>query len=176
MPRLFLGDISPGSLVSLFGDNLADNTYQGSQLLDTNSHFLTSVAGVSVSVNGVNAPLFLCQPGANQFPGALGNRARHGGDCAGDARQRESNVETITIANTASPSMFLNNLTTGVAWVTGTAAEGCPTSQCPVQAGNIYQLWANGLGPKNLPEQDGVGDGATNMNDLSVVGGPAVAS
>jgi hypothetical protein len=24
------------------------------------------------------------------------------------------------------------------------------------QAGSVYQLWANGLGPKNAPEQDGV--------------------
>jgi hypothetical protein len=82
-------------------------------------------------------------------------------------------VETITIASTASPSMFLNNYTTGVAWVTGTVAEGCPATQCAVQAGGEYQLWANGLGPKNLPEQDGVGDGATTLNDLSVVGGTA---
>ena len=85
----------------------------------------------------------------------------------------QSNVEPITIASTAAPSMFLNNYTTGVAWVTGTAAEGCPISQCAVQAGGTYQLWANGLGPKNLPEQDGVGDGATTINDLSVVGGTA---
>jgi uncharacterized protein (TIGR03437 family) len=69
--------------------------------------------------------------------------------------------------------MFLNNYTTGVAWVTGTASEGCPTTQCAVQGGGVYQLWANGLGPKNLPEQDGVADAATNLNDLSVVGGTA---
>ncbi len=30
----YLGDIAPGSLASLFGGNLADGSYQGSQLLD----------------------------------------------------------------------------------------------------------------------------------------------
>jgi len=63
----FLGDIAPGSLISLFGYNLADNTYQGSQVLDTNNHFLTSVAGVSVSVNSVNAPLTYVAPGQINF-------------------------------------------------------------------------------------------------------------
>jgi len=169
----FLGDIAPGSLVSLFGNNLADNTYSGSQVLDSNNHFLKSVAGVSVSVNGVSAPLTYVSPGQINFqvpwetaPGLAVNvqvtRASAG-----------SNVEAITIASMASPSMFLNNLTTGVAWVTGTAAEGCYYSQCAPQAGNTYELWANGLGPKNLAQQDGVGDGATNLNDLSVVGGTA---
>ena len=39
--------------------------------------------------------------------------------------------------------------------------------------GSTYQLWANGLGPKNLPELDGVPDAATDLNDLTVVGGTA---
>ncbi|MGB7762768.1 MAG: glycoside hydrolase family 3 C-terminal domain-containing protein, partial [Bryobacteraceae bacterium] len=169
----FLGDIAPGSLVSLFGNNLADNTYQGSQVLDSNNHFLTSVAGVGVSVNNVNAPLTFVSPGQINFqvpwetaPGPAVNVQVTRAGVTG-------NVEAITIASTAAPSMFLNSYTTGVAWVTGTAAQGCLISQCTVQAGGTYQLWANGLGPKNLPEQDGVGDGATNINDLSVAGGTA---
>ena len=170
----FLGDIAPGSLVSLFGSNLADNTYQGPQVLDGNNNFLTSVAGVSVSVNGVNAPLTYVSLGQINFqvpwetaPGLAVNVQVTRGSA-------QSNVEAITIASTASPSMFINDPSTGVVWVTGTAAEGCSIiTQCAVQAGNTYQLWANGLGPKNLPEQDGVGDAATNINDLSVVGGTA---
>jgi len=169
----FLGDIAPGSLATLFGDNLADSTYQGSQVLDGNNHFLTSVAGVSVSVNGVNAPLVYVSPNQIDFqvpwetvPGTAVNIQVTRGST-------QSAVEQITIASTAAPSMFLNNTSTGVAWVTGTVAEGCPISQCAVQVGSVYQLWANGLGPKNVPEQDGEGDGATNVNDLSVVGGTA---
>jgi beta-glucosidase len=168
----FLGDIAPGSLATLFGSNLADGVYQGSQVVDSNSHFLTAVAGVSVSVSGGNAPLTYVSPTQINFQvpwetvlGTVNVQVTNAG--AG------SNVEPITIASTAAPSMFLNDYSTGVAWITGTAAEGCPISQCATQAGNTYQLWANGLGPKNAPEQDGVGDGAPTLNGLSVVGGTA---
>jgi beta-glucosidase len=173
----FLGDIAPGSLVSLFGSNLADGTYSPSQLLNSSGAYVnsfTSPAGntVSVSVNGTNAPLTFISPGQINFQvpwEILPSTAVNVQVTRGSAT---SNVEAITIANTAAPSMFLNNLTTGVAWVTGgTEAEGCDRSQCTVQAGNVYTLWANGLGPKNLAEQDGVGDGATTINDLSVLGG-----
>jgi len=167
----FLGDIAPGSLASLFGSNLADNTYQGSQVLDSNNHFLTSVAGVGVSVNGVNAPLTFVSPGQINFQVPWETAPSTAVNVQVTRGSAQSNVETVTMTNTSSPSMFLNNLSTGVAWVTGTVAEGCPTTQCTMQAGNTYQLWANGLGPKILPEQDGVGDGATNINDLSVLGG-----
>jgi beta-glucosidase len=169
----YLGDIAPGGLASLFGYNLADNTYQGSQVVDANNRFLTQVAGVSVSVNGQNAPLYFVSPGQINFQVPWEIAPSPAVTVQVTRASVPSNVETITIANTASPSMFLNNYTTGVAWITGTVAEDCPASQCTVQAGNTYQLWANGLGPKNLPEQDGVGDTATNLNDLSVVGGPS---
>jgi beta-glucosidase len=166
----YLGDIAPGSLASLFGSNLADGIYQGSQMLDANNHFLTSVDNVSVSVNGFAAPLVYLSPGQINFqvPWEASGLAvnvqvtRNG---------VPSNVEPITMWSIASPSVFLNDTTTGVAWVTGTMEEGCPTTQCAVQAGSTYQLWANGLGPKNVAEQDGVGDGATNISDLSVIGG-----
>jgi beta-glucosidase len=168
----FVGDIAPGSLATLFGSNLADGVYQGSQVVDSNNHFLTAVAGVSVSVNGVNAPLIYVGPAQINFQvpwetalGAVNVQVTN--------PSAVSNVEPITIASTAAPSLFLNDYSTGVAWVTGTAAEGCPISQCAIQAGNTYQLWANGLGPKNAPEQDGVGDGATTINGLSVIGGTA---
>ncbi|MGO9228285.1 MAG: glycoside hydrolase family 3 C-terminal domain-containing protein [Bryobacteraceae bacterium] len=169
----FLGDLSPGSLASLFGDNLADNTYQGAQVLDSNNHFLTSVAGVTVSVNGVNTPLIYVSPTQINFQVPWETAPSTSVSVQVTRAGVQSNVETITIASTAAPSMFLNDTSTGVAWITGTPTEGCPITQCAVQAGSTYQLWANGLGPKNLPEQDGVGDSATNLNDLSVVGGPA---
>jgi beta-glucosidase len=169
----YLGDIAPGSLATLYGNNLADNTYQGSQLLDSNNHFVTSLAGVSVSVNGVNAPLIYVSPTQISFQVPWETAPSTAVSVQVTRAGAQSNMETITIASTASPSMFLNNYSTGMAWVTGTASEGCPNIQCAVQAGGVYQLWANGLGPKNQPEQDGVGDGATSLNDLSVVGGIA---
>ena len=154
----FTADIAPGSLASLFGTNLADNTYQGSQVLDGNNHFLTSVAGVSVSVDGVNAPLIYVSPGQINFQVPWETPLSEAVKVQVTLDGAQSNIEPITLASTAAPSMFLNNYSTGVAWVTGgTAAEGCTRSQCTVQAGNVYTLWANGLGPKNITLQDGVG-------------------
>ncbi len=166
------GDIAPGSLATLYGKNLADGTYQGSQVQDSNGNFLTSVDNVTVSVNNVNAPLIYVSPTQINFqvpwetlPGTAVNvQVARGGVT--------SNVENITIASTASPSMFLNNYTTGVAWITGgTASEGCNASQCTVQANNYYTLWANGLGPKSPAEQDGVV--STPLGPVWVVGGAA---
>lgn len=129
----YLGAISPGSLATLYGSNFAD--------------------GVTVSVDGVNAPItFVSATQINiqvpweTVPGVAVNIkvTRDGVD---------SNIEPVTIAATTSPSMFLSEFTNGVAWVTG---AGCVTTECTVVPGTVYQLWANGLGPKNSPLQDGV--------------------
>jgi uncharacterized protein (TIGR03437 family) len=142
-------------------------------VLDANNHFVSSVAGIGVSVNGRNAPLIYVSPTQINFQvpwetplsSAVTVQVTRAGALSGVAR--------IAIVSAASPSLFLNNYSTGVAWVTGTAAEGCATTQCAVQVGGIYQLWANGLGPKTQAEQDGVGDGATTLAGLTVAGGTA---
>jgi len=169
----YTANIAPGGLASLFGANLADGIYQGSQVLDGNGHFVTSVAGVGVSVNGVNAPLTYVSPAQINFQVPWETPLSAAVTVQVTRNSVASNTQQIAIASVASPSVFLNNYSTGVAWVTGTAAEGCATTQCAVQAGGEYQLWANGLGPKNQAEQDGVGDGATTIDALSVVGGTA---
>src|ERR1035438_8268260 len=120
----YLGEIAPGSLATLFGNNLADNTYQGSQVLDSNNHFATSVAGVSVSVNGMNAPLIYVSPTQINFQVPWETALSTAVAVQVTRATVQSNVETITIPSTASPSMFLNDYTTGVAWVTGTVSEG----------------------------------------------------
>jgi len=153
----YLGDIAPGSLVSLFGNNLADGIYQVPQVQDSSGNFLTSVGGTSVSVKGMNAPLIYVSPTQINFQVPWETPTGTAVNVQVARGSATSNTELVTIASAASPSMFLNNYTTGVAWITGgTADEGCTASQCAVQAGNYYTLWANGLGPKSPAEQDGV--------------------
>ena len=147
----YLGTLAAGSLATLYGSNLAD----AERLISPapGAGFPTSVAGITVSVNGVNAPLTFVSATQINFqvpweivPGTAVNIkvTRSGVD---------SNVEPITIAATTSPSMFLSEFRNGVAWVTG---AGCETTECAVQAGAEYQLWANGFGAKNAAQQDGV--------------------
>src|SRR6266853_735844 len=163
----FLGSIAPGGLAVLYGQNLADDVYP----VSATRGFPTSVGGVTVNVNGVFAPLIFLSPTQINFqvpwetvPGTAVNVTvtRNGVD---------SNVEPITIASTTSPSLFLNEYTNGVVWVTGT---GCETVECTVQAGAEYVLWGNGFGPKNSPLQDGLpATYSGSLTPLEVPGGPA---
>jgi len=164
----YLGSISPGSLASVFGTSLA-GAAQAAQF--TNGSFPTQVAGVTVSVNGVNAPLIYVSPGQINFqipwetaPGVLVPVTVTWNGVT-------SLPENATIASTSSPSFFMSEYVNGVAWVNGAVADGCatPTAECAVKAGSTYQLWANGLGPMTSPLQDGVP--ATGA--MQVPGGPS---
>ena len=151
----YLGVISPGSLAAVYGNNLADAVH-ATQAPD--GSFPTSAAGVTVSVNGVNAPLVYVSPTQINFQVPWGTAPGLAVPVKVTWNSVDSNVEQVTIASTASPSFFLSEFVNGVAWVTGNVADGCPTpaSECLVKAGSTYQLWANGLGPKTSPLQDGV--------------------
>jgi len=147
----YLGTVAPGALAVLYGTNLADNTYQN--VIDANGNFVKTLAGVTVAVDGVAAPLTYVSATQINFqipwetvPGVAVNVQVTRNTSA-------SPIETITIAANASPSMFFEDFTNGIAWMTG---AGCETAECSAQAGTVYQLWANGLGPKNALEQDGV--------------------
>jgi len=167
----YLGTVAPGALAALYGANLADNTYRDATAAD--GSFVKTLGGVSVTVDGVPAALTYVSPAQINFqlpwettPGVAVN-------VQVTRNSVTSAVETITIANNASPSMFLNDFTDGIAWMTG--AQGCEATQCNTAVtGTEYQLWANGLGPKNAPEQDGVPVVFTggSLDPLQVAGGP----
>ena len=165
----YLGEISPGSLAVVYGNNLADGVHATQQADGT---FPTSAAGVTVSVNGVNAPLIYLSPTQINFQIPWGTAPGLAVPVKVTWNSVDSNVEPVTIASTSSPSFFLSEFVNGVAWVTGSAADGCatPVTECLVRAGSTYQLWANGLGPKTSPLQDGV---PAPLAALQVPGGPA---
>jgi uncharacterized protein (TIGR03437 family) len=145
----YLGAISPGSVATVYGSNFTDGaTYQAA----ANPNFGTQLSGVAVTVDSTPAPVIFASPSQINFqvpwetvPGLAVNVkvTRDGAD---------SQIETVTIAAPASPSFFLSEFTNGVAWMTG---AGCEQTGCAATPGNEYQLWANGLGPKNGASQDG---------------------
>jgi uncharacterized protein (TIGR03437 family) len=172
----YLGSLAAGSLATLYGNNLADAQYPISPA--PGAGFPTSVAGVTVSVNGVNAALTYVSATQINFQVPWETAPSAGSLQLGTAVNLkvtrngvDSNVEPITIASAASPSMFLSELDNGIAWITG---AGCETTECVVQAGTAYQLWGNGFGAKNAAQQDGV-PAAYNgsLTPLAVPGGPA---
>ncbi|HTQ56936.1 MAG TPA: family 16 glycosylhydrolase [Bryobacteraceae bacterium] len=167
----FLGTVAPGGLAVIYGNNLAGGTYSGTQVTDNAGNFLTTVGDVSVTVGGTPAALtYVSATQINfQIPWEVtpGTAVNVQVTRAGTPSQNE----TITIAADTAPSMFLEDYTTGIAWMTG---PGCETSECGAQTGGVYQLWANALGPKNAAEQDGVpAVYAGSLTPLEVPGGNA---
>jgi uncharacterized protein (TIGR03437 family) len=148
----YLGAISPGSLAVVYGTNLAGAEH----LIQASPNFPTSVAGVSVSVNGVLAPLIYVSPGQINFQ-VPWETPVGSAPVVVTWNGAQSSAEIATVAATASPSFFLSEYVNGVVWMTGALADGCPTvaSECSPKAGAIYQLWANGLGPVSSALQDG---------------------
>ncbi len=139
----YLGTMAPGGLAALFGQNLADNTYANT--FDTSAgKFPTTVAGVSVSVNGVNAPLTYVSATQINFqipwettPGPTVN-------IQVTRNSATSNVEPVMIEANTSPSVFIKDYTTGAVFATPNAGT------------DRYTLWGNGFGPKTSSSPDGV--------------------
>jgi uncharacterized protein (TIGR03437 family) len=167
----YLGSMSPGSLAAVFGSNLADAVHQISAPAAGQS-FPTNLNGVTVSVNGVLAPLIYVSPTQINFQIPWETQTGLAVPIKVTWNTVDSNIEPVTISSTASPSFFLSEFVNGVAWVTGASADGCasPVSECAVQAGSSYQLWANGLGPKTAALQDGI---PAPIAALQVPGGPS---
>jgi uncharacterized protein (TIGR03437 family) len=155
----FGSPLAPGSLAALFGSGLADAVHQG--LFDPSRNaFPTAVAGVSVSVNEINAPLTYTSPGQINFQVPWETPVAPAAVAVQVTRDAvASNAQAVTISAT-SPSAFAVN---GVAIVT------CFNSA--VTAGAVCTLWGNGFGGTNSPQQDGVPASASApLNALSASG------
>ena len=134
----FAAQLTPGSLATVFGTGLADDVY-GSLFDTTQNAFSSSVAGVSVQVEGHAAPLTFVSP--NQINFQVPWQTPMGPATAGVQVIRNSlpsNTETLTLTPTA-PSVF--ELPPS-AWFTpsgpGTAIVTCSGVNCT--------LWGNGFG------------------------------
>ena len=135
----YLGTMAPGSLASLWGTNLADNTYNNTF---SNGAFPTSVAGVSVTVNGNAAPLTYV--GSSQINFQIPWETQPGVANVQVVRNKiGSNIEPVTIQGATAPSAFIADFTTGAVFATNCTAGVCT-------------LWGNGFGPKNGASVDGV--------------------
>ncbi len=150
-----LGSIAPGSLATVYGQDLSGSVEGG---LFANGAFVTSSsAGVTVNVNGVNAPLTYVSPSQINFqlpwetqlaPDTVNITVANAGGV--------SNAEPVTITSTA-PSVF--------------------ATQC---AGTNCTAWGNGFGRKGGPVPNGspytVASAATNSCALSIAGAPVPVS
>ena len=149
---------APGSIVSIFGTNFASSLAQASTV-----PLSTSLGGVSVTFNGIAAPLFFVSPmqiNAQLPAGLTGTTASIVVRQAGGT----STARTIAI-NQVAPNIFtLNQQGTGQGAVfhanslTLAARAGAFAPQFesrPARAGDVLTVFTNGLGPVDPPLQDG---------------------
>jgi len=162
-----LAGLAPGALATLYGSQLSDGT---PTIVFTNS-FPRKAGVVTVSVNGVDAPLIYVSPTQINFQIPWETPVGTSVPIVVMRDTTPSAPVAVSIAAAEAPSIFLNDPANGIAWVTGAQ---CVDTECAIQAGAVYQLWANGLGPKNASSEDGVpAVDSGSLTPLEVPGSPA---
>jgi uncharacterized protein (TIGR03437 family) len=147
--------LAPGSYITIKGTYLSDTT----QVFSTSS-LPVSLSTVSVSFDGGGLSL----PGHLHFvsPGQINvqvpwefqgqSSVAMKVTVAGNTADLQSNVYTVPLANYA-PAFFLNSGTVADALDNTTGA--LITTANPAAAGEVLQLYANGLGPVTNPPSSG---------------------
>ncbi len=155
-----MGTISPGALATVYGTNLADAIYP--DLFAEGAFASSTSSGVTVSVNGVNAPLIYVSPTQINFqvPWEV-PLAPAVANVVVTQEGMSSFGEPVTVTP-AAPSVFLNYLS-GVA-LTSVYLGG------PITAGATCTLYGNGFGVKNGLHVDGVPADPSNLTGIEVPG------
>lgn len=149
---------APGSIVSIFGTNLASSTSVASSV-----PLSTSLGGTSVTFNGnLQAPLYFAGP--LQINAQLPSGLSAGTATVTVTTSAGTSAPKTVQVGSFSPSIFtVNQAGTGQGWVlfANTATVAAPGgaipgfSSQPAKAGDILTIYANGLGPVMPPVADG---------------------
>lgn len=167
------GGVAPGSIVSIFGANLANQTASAAAV-----PLPTSLANVSsVTFNGVNAPLYFVSSGLinAQVPWNVLPAGTGGGTV---------NVIVTTSAGSASQSVAIvaampgvftvgsSGLGQGIATDNSDGAIAAPSGSIanvathPIPIGDYLILWCTGLGAVDTPLSNGGNTGGAIVNTL----------
>jgi uncharacterized protein (TIGR03437 family) len=171
------GRAAPGSIVSIFGSRIASSVAgTATSTLSTQIPLATSLGGVSVTFNGVEAPLFAVIGTANfdqvnaQVPWNVNVSS---GQLEMTVRRGTDSTTTMVPAADAQPGIFTLQFGPGPAIVTNVAfaggpagvvngsfahapgtvcgalgnPPGCTASEQPATIGGIVTIWCTGLGP-----------------------------
>jgi uncharacterized protein (TIGR03437 family) len=146
--------VSPGSIASLFGLNLATTTTLG-----TSTPPLTMLAGTELLIDGIPAPLFYVSPSQINFQAPVG--------ISGTSAEA---VVTFNGASSLAISMNVAPLTPGI-FSSGTGQGAVlnqdfsiNSAQNPAPAGSAIMIYATGLGPTNPPFVTGQAGGTSPPN------------
>jgi uncharacterized protein (TIGR03437 family) len=160
--------LAPGSIVSLFGDRFASGL-----VVSSTPALPTSLSNVSVTFNGIAAPLYFVSPKQinAQVPiGITGSTVQ----VQVRASNGQSDIRTLS-GGIYSPAIYtLTQSGSGQAIVTFAdtstlvAPRGATPDSRPARAGDIVTIYANGLGPVTPAIESGVNScGGTCAPDFS---------
>lgn len=147
---------APGSLVTLLGTGMAASTAAA-----TSFPLPVSLAGVSVYVNGVNAPLIYVSPAQINFQMPWGARA---GTATVTllASGTQSNVLTFPVS-AAAPGVFA-----GAVLVSATGQAAVAAKGRAIHAGEYLTVLATGLGAVSTTPDDGAALADFTLDSLTV--------
>ncbi len=151
----FTHDVEPGQLATVFGKTLLAGKYFASNL-----PLPTTLNGVSVTVNGLAAPLLYADPGQVNFQIPWETQT-------GQATVKLSNGNAASLASTftvtqAAPGIFTYGNNRAVAQNYPSGALNGPNS--PAGAGNVITVYLTGIGPVTVPGSDGVATPTTMLS------------
>ena len=170
--------VAPGSLVSIFGDNLATQLASASTV-----PFSTSLGGVSVTFGGIPAPL------RDVVPGSAGARAQINAQLpwnllGGPVQGSTQIIVTVNGVSSAAQTVPLAELAPGIYSIppgVGNAIAVLPDGTIaapvgsipgfqtrPAKAGEAIFFYANGLGPVDSRIADGADSTDRLRNTLTV--------
>ena len=158
--------VAPGSLVSIFGDNLASQVAVASSI-----PFSVALAGVSVTFNDVSAAISDVTPGSPtsrsqvnvQIPWEALGGLTEGSVAVVVTRDNIKSAPQQLALNQFAPGIFtipagagnviaINNADGSIAAPVGTIP---PYTTHPAKAGDVIIFYANGLGPLDSPVKNG---------------------
>jgi uncharacterized protein (TIGR03437 family) len=137
--------LAPGEIFALYGSSLSSTS-----VTESTASWPTTLAGVTVTINGVAAPLYYVLPGliAGQVPYETGT----GTATASVSINGSTPVQTTFQVATTAPALFLANSThiDAVNYADGTtnASEAAPP-------GTLVLIYLTGIGQPNVPVATG---------------------
>ena len=152
------GAISPGEVIVLYGSSMGPSSVTSFQL--SNGNVPTSVAGTSVYINGLAAPVLYSS--ASQVSAIVPFEVNGSAAQIYVTYQGQTSAAVSVSVSPATPSLFSLDFSgkgqAAAVNFTGGAING---SAHPVSAGQYVELYGTGFGQTNPSGQDGVITGST---------------
>jgi uncharacterized protein (TIGR03437 family) len=145
--------LAPGTIATIFGTQLAP------EHASATVPYPTILGGVSVSVDGIAAPLLFVSPGQINFVVPWEVATQSQANVVVNANGLASNSVSVSVTSTAPGIFTVNAAGQGAVLIAGTsslaAPEGAFPGSRPVNRGESIEIFATGLGAVSNQPPDG---------------------